>query len=622
MNDPEKALEPVQDDAAANRYPAGIPFIVGNEAAERFSFYGMRAILYVYLVGLFTKFLPDAQVDPAAVDAAKAHATEIVHMFIAGVYLFPLIGAVLSDRLLGKYKVIFWVSIVYLVGNAIMAGAGQMGAMGDFEGAEIAVFAGLGFIALGSGGIKPCVSANVGDQFTAKNGHLVTRIFQLFYFIINFGSFIATIIIPWVYAAAGPAIAFGIPGVLMALATFVFWLGRKRFVHVPPSPGGKLGLLDSVATLFLLAPIFGLLIGFFGMRHGYEAAKGASFLGYFGLLILVVGAVFAFGIFLSVTRQRAKPQAGFLTVLTWSFLNRSARKPGQGFFDPAREKFGEEAGDGPPSVLRVVLVFSAVMFFWALFDQHASTWIEQASQMDLHMVVPASFGWAVLGAVAVLTIYGGTWVMLHVSNVRIPRAITLGIMGVLGASLAITGLIDLITGDQLRFEIGAAQMAALNPLMVMIIIPLLNVAVWGPLRRRGRDLKPLVKMAIGMFMAAVAFGIAALLQQVIEAEGPGEVHALWQFFQYLIMTTAEVLVSVTGLEFAYTQAPRAMKSTLMGFWLFFVAAGNMIVVAMAPLQADLELSDFFLVFAGLMVAAALIFSLLASMYKGKTYLQA
>lgn len=622
MNDPEKALEPVQDDAAANRYPAGIPFIVGNEAAERFSFYGMRAILYVYLVGLFTKFLPDAQVDPAAVDAAKAHATEIVHMFIAGVYLFPLIGAVLSDRLLGKYKVIFWVSIVYFVGNAIMAGAGQMGAMGDFEGAEIAVFAGLGFIALGSGGIKPCVSANVGDQFTSKNGHLVTRIFQLFYFIINFGSFIATIIIPWVYALAGPAIAFGIPGVLMALATFVFWLGRKRFVHVPPSPGGKLGLLDSVATLFLLAPIFGLLIGFFGMRHGYEAAKGASFLGYFGLLILVVGAVFALGIFLSVTRQKAKPQAGFLTVLTWSFLNRSARKPGQGFFDPAREKFGEEAGDGPPSVLRVVLVFSAVMFFWALFDQHASTWIEQASQMDLHMVVPATFGWAVLGAVAVLTVYGGTWVMLHVSNVRIPRAISLGIMGVLGAALVITGVIDLITGDQLRFEIGAAQMAALNPLMVMIIIPLLNVAVWGPLRRRGRDLKPLLKMAIGMFMAAVAFGVAALLQQVIEAKGPGEVHALWQFFQYLIMTTAEVLVSVTGLEFAYTQAPRAMKSTLMGFWLFFVAAGNMIVVAMAPLQADLELSDFFLVFAGLMVAAALIFSLLASMYKGKSYLQA
>ena len=168
---------------------------------------------------------------------------------------------------------------------------------------------GLGLIALGSGGIKPCVSANVGDQFTSKNGHLVTRIFQLFYFIINFGSFISTVLTPWLYKSAGPAVAFGVPGVLMALATLVFWLGRKRFVHVPPKPGGMLGLLDAVATLLLLSPIFGLLIGFFGMRHGYEAAEGASFLGYFGLLILVVGAVFALGIFLSVTRQKAKPQA-------------------------------------------------------------------------------------------------------------------------------------------------------------------------------------------------------------------------------------------------------------------------------------------------------------------------
>ena len=242
--------------------------------------------------------------------------------------------------------------------------------------------------------------------------------------------------------------------------------------------------------------------------------------------------------------------------------------------------------------------------------------------MDLHMTVPQSFGFAVLGAVGILTLYGGTWVMLHVSNIAIPKKITMAVLGVIVAALVITGVIDLVTGNELQFEIDAAQMAALNPLMVMLIIPLLNVALWGPLKKRGKDLKPLVKMAIGMFMAAGAFGIAALVQQVIEAKGPGEVHAVWQVFQYLIMTTAEVLVSVTGLEFAYTQAPRAMKSTLMGFWLFFVAAGNMIVVAMAPLQASLELSEFFLVFAGLMVGAALLFSLLASFYKGKTYLQA
>ena len=86
------------------------------------------------------------------------------------------------------------------------------------------------------------------------------------------------------------------------------------------------------------------------------------------------------------------------------------------------------------------------------------------------------------------------------------------------------------------------------------------------------------------------------------------------------MTTGEVLVSVTGLEFAYTQAPRAMKSTVMGFWQLCVTFGNVLVAFLAPLQT-LSLARFFWIFAGLMVLATGIFALLAARYKGKTYLQ-
>jgi POT family proton-dependent oligopeptide transporter len=87
------------------------------------------------------------------------------------------------------------------------------------------------------------------------------------------------------------------------------------------------------------------------------------------------------------------------------------------------------------------------------------------------------------------------------------------------------------------------------------------------------------------------------------------------------MTTAEVLVSVTGLEFAYTQAPRTMKSTMMGFWLLCVTGGNILVAFLAPMETILELSEFFWIFTGLMSGAAVIFAVLAFFYKGKTYLQ-
>ena len=99
------------------------------------------------------------------------------------------------------------------------------------------LFAGLLLITIGSGGIKPCVSAHVGDQFGKGNSHLLTKIYNWFYFSINLGSVISTLMTPWLLKWYGPHWAFGIPGVLMAIATFLFWKGRHKFIHVPP--GGK-----------------------------------------------------------------------------------------------------------------------------------------------------------------------------------------------------------------------------------------------------------------------------------------------------------------------------------------------------------------------------------------------
>ena len=167
----------------------GIPFIVGNEGAERFSYYGMRNML-VYLVSLFIGFVAEKNADPAILNDATVRATQITHLFFAGVYAFPMIGAILADRLLGKYRVILWVSMIYCAGHAALAIAGRFGSMGNLHLATLGVYAGLALIAVGSGGIKPCVAANVGNKFTAENGSLVNQVFQIFYFIINFGSFL------------------------------------------------------------------------------------------------------------------------------------------------------------------------------------------------------------------------------------------------------------------------------------------------------------------------------------------------------------------------------------------------------------------------------------------------
>ena len=622
----------------SDKFPPGIPFIVGNEGAERFSYYGMRAILYVYLGALYVQFMPEADVSEAVSGAANARATAVAHLFMAGVYAFPMIGAIMADRLLGKYPVIFWVSIIYCAGHAVLSVAGRFGETGNYEYAEYGMYLGLVLIAIGSGGIKPCVSANVGDQFTAKNSHLVTKVFQIFYFIINFGSFFSTILTPLLYAWYGPEVAFGVPGIMMGLATIVFWLGRKRFVHVAPNPGGKLGLLDFSASVLLFAPVFAIIVAVFVVGGHFDAgtnegmSSGEFYADYVGRYVsylavnswwyfVVAGLLFALGLGIFAYRQSQKEDKGFLAVLVYSFRNRKNRAKGEGFFAPAREKFGEEAAEGPPAVLRIMLVFSMVSVFWALFDQHASTWIEQAKQMNRVLTVPQLLSSYAVGATIVLALFGGTWLMLWVSNIKVPRIVTLSILGLVAVVGIGAAIGDSLSGAIVTVELKAAQIQALNPLMVMMIIPLLNVAVYAPLQKRGITVRPLQKMTIGMFLAAVAFSSAALLQTRMEAAGPGEVHVLWQVLQYVLMTTSEVLVSITGLEFAYTQAPRSMKSTIMGFWLLCVTGGNVLVAFLAPMQTILDLSEFFWVFTGVMAAAAVVFAVLAYFYKGKAYLQ-
>ena len=204
---------PVTAQPAAGKMPRQIPYIIGNEACERFSFYGMRNILVQFLVTtlLLQQVLSDSE--------RQLMAKDIMHSFMIGVYFFPLLGGWLADKFFGKYHTIIFFSLIYCAGHACLA---------FFENNFNGFMLGLGLIAFGAGGIKPLVASFMGDQFDQSNKHLAKVVFDAFYWIINFGSLFASLLIPLVLKQLGPAWAFGIPGILMFVATFVFWLGRHK----------------------------------------------------------------------------------------------------------------------------------------------------------------------------------------------------------------------------------------------------------------------------------------------------------------------------------------------------------------------------------------------------------
>jgi proton-dependent oligopeptide transporter, POT family len=536
-------------DPAETGWPKGVKYIIGNEGCERFSFYGMKSILQVHLTALFV-------MGGMYKDIGSENAQEMVHLFVAGVYAFPMIGAIIADRLLGKYHTIIWLSLVYCLGHFVLAiGENSIGGM----------WLGLGLIAIGSGGIKPCVSAHVGDQFGKGNWRLVDKVFQAFYFIINFGSFFSTLMIPWVKEEIGTSVAFGI--------------------HVQPHPGGRSGLLDAVGSTLLF-------MGFIGLP-----LFGWGVLSFSANVALTVSSILI-GLWVFEERQAIEQDDGFLAVM---FRSVESLIKGEGlkaqksldasvpadsmkrhwFFGAAANKFGEEAAEGPRAVLKIISVFFLVSVFWALFDQHASSWVRQAELMDLNFYAP----WTETNS-------GGK------------------------------------TEHPILMSFYSSQISALNPLMVMALIPFNMFFLYPFITKRGWEMTPLRKMTIGMLTASLAFVVVAMIQAridglkgVVDADGnPVLVSILWQFFPYLIMTQAEVMVSITGLEFAYTQAPTRMKSTIMGFWLLSVSLGNKLTAVVTKLP-DMDLLTSFWVFAGLMGVAAVLFGIRAAFYKYRYYTQ-
>jgi len=471
---------------ANNRWPPQIKFIVGNEACERFSFYGMKGILVGYMT---------SQVLKGGLNMSDDKATTIFHLFVFANYFMPLFGAWLSDKIFGRYNTILWVSLFYCLGHGVLALSDLFTSV---DGKFNLLCLGLGLIAFGAGGIKPCVSAFMGDQFKSDQSHLLQKAYGAFYWSINFGSFFSFIVIPRVREAYGYGWAFGVPGILMAIATVIFWLGRKQYVRVPPS--------------------------------------------------------------------RESKRAGFFAVSWYALTHGSERKSGQGFWDVARNQFTNDEVDAARSVGPILSIFALIPAFWALFDQSNSTWVLQGNKMEVITLTgfwKSAFGW--------------------------------------------------FFGDRITAE----NMQSTNPVLVMILVPLLTLGIYPWLKSW---VTPLRRMGCGMFIAAFSYVIVAWLQQRIEA---GEQLSVgWQVLPYMFLTTGEVLISATGLEFAFTQAAPEMKSTIMSFWLLTVAAGNALVSIITSVlsseaggHSGAVSSGRFLLYAGMTCVVGILFVLIATRYR-------
>lgn len=657
------------------KYPKSVFFIISNEFCERFSFYGMRTVLTLYLVN--------------QLNYESHSATSIYHAFMMLAYFFPLFGAVLADSLLGKFRTILYLSIVYAIGQFLLSlsAAPPVG----LPSREFSLV-GLLLIAFGTGGIKPCVSAFGGDQFILpQQERYMSTFFSLFYFSINFGSLISTFLTPVLRSDVTCfglnscySLAFLVPAILMTLSIVIFALGKPLYKIRQPT----------------------------------------------GNITLIVSKCICHAI---------------------SKKSKSKGEKREHWLDYADDEYEQSLIRDIKAALQVIKLFIPIPIFWALYDQQGSRWTLQAAQMDGEMgnflLQPDQM--LVVNPLLVMAFIPlfETCIYPVLAKVGIStplRKLSLG--GLLAAlSFVISAFVDLqLEGTQpILPSSGLAQVRVFNTLNCPVPMtignattelqnldmwvnqhievkgtqtlsyqadftgcktagyynPILNSVVHGSMTleeavatsyvitpngltyhykdsvSKSRDGLPRVRglfsvdppgssVTVKLVRAGIplSFNWTATDPQISELEDvkhdtydiivndekvksdvplksggvytvvgsvtasgkhvnvvvvtkSNSLHILWMLPQYIVITVGEVMFSVTGLEFAFTQSPNSMKSLMQATWQLTVAIGNLIVIIISEgAWFDRQAYEFFL-FAGLMFLDIIIFSTMAKFYK-------
>ncbi|XP_048151793.1 solute carrier family 15 member 1 [Corvus hawaiiensis] len=659
-------------------FPLSIFFIVINEFCERFSYYGMKAVLILY----FKYFL----------HWEDNFSTAIYHTFVALCYLTPILGAIIADSWLGKFKTIVYLSIVYTIGQTVLS-VGSINDLTDHnrDGSPDSValhialsMIGLILIALGTGGIKPCVSAFGGDQFEEDQEKQRRTFFSLFYLSINAGSLLSTIVTPNLRATECGIhskqrcypLAFGVPAILMAVALVVFVIGSKMYKKVKPQ----------------------------------------------GNIMLQVSKCVGFAI-----KNR--------------FQHRSKEFPKrEHWLDWANEKYDKQLIAQTKMVLKVLFLYIPLPMFWALFDQQGSRWTLQATAMngDFGILVQPDQMQIVNPILIVIMVPVVDYLVYPLIkkckiNFTPLRKMTVGMflasMAFVAAALVqvqidkTSPVFPAAEQTQVRLiNLGAApatvqfqpqlptmdvapneatpymtfESSKLKSLHIMsasqnktVPLDLLDGErytlafkgngsdinshlIWDNVTSKPEEGKNLIRfinnysLPVNVTMDGMAFGVleplsvsnysvitkqdksftinasmplaactvvsktfgygSAYTISVNDCTGshlnvtyfediaPNTVHMAWQIPQYFLLTCGEVVFSVTGLEFSYSQAPSNMKSVLQAGWLLTVAVGNIIVLIVAGAsKLDKQWAEYVL-FAALLLVVCIIFAIMASFY--------
>ncbi|KAK0167215.1 hypothetical protein PV327_004644 [Microctonus hyperodae] len=652
------------------KYPKSIFFIVTNECCERFSYHGMRVLLALYF---HNKLGYNDDIS-----------TIIYHVFTMLVAFFPLLGAVMADAWLGKFKTILYLSIVYAIGQILLSAAATP--IFGLPIRELSMI-GLALIALGTGGIKPCVAAFGGEQFILplQEKYLKT-FFSVLYFIINLGSLVSALLTPELRNGIQcfgdttcDAVAFLFPAILMILSIVIFIMGRPMYKIKQPKGNvmfdtarciyhavyNKISsnsvtrnhwldyaddkfdvkLIDDiksllrVSKLFLPLPIFWALYDQQGSRWTFQATRmNGEIGGYFikpdqmqvinPLLILAFIPIFQTCIYPLLTKVRLIDTP--LKKLTTGGFIAGIAFIVSGLVELQLEKTYPVLPSNGLAQLRIFNLRNCSIdvnlgnqnFTIDSYDMWQNTSIEAIGNKSIDYTIDSSKcrvdkknGKIDVMENAAISYVFGNGDSIHSFKDRVNKtkgghpALRILSYNILNDSKTI---VKLIKNSVIEYTIEVTNSKSQLIQNSIFIEP--NRGIYD-VEVNGKIVKPISLKFGGVYTLQVYTSEISIETRLVTVTEPNSVHIFWLIPQYIIITIAEVMFAVTGLEFAFTQAPNSMKSLVQAGWLLTMATGNLIIIIIAKAKIFNSQANEFFLFAGLMFLNMIIFSIMTLYYK-------
>lgn len=521
-------------------HPKGVYVCFFTEMWERFSFYGMKALLLLYLLQ-HHKFGDDVGYD-------------VIGAYGGLVYCLPVIGGVLADRWLGMRKAVLFGGVLLVLGHLGMAVEGHEarlvdGVMQRDEGALLAFYVSLSLIIMGVGFLKPNISTIVGKLYAPGDPRRDSG-FALFYAGINLGSLLASIICGYLGQTLGWAYGFGVAGIGMLLGLLQFLWGQKylRGLAEAPEPARLRERVAGVPREWLI-----------------YAAAFAGLLPVAGMMWAVANGAFKLG---DLTLALALMLLMMVVVLGWFVW----------FVTTQCDRVQRQ------QMIALISMIAMCLVFFTLYEQTYGSWVTFTDRLLTKDLVPALvqptpaltwsadwlanlrlFAQTTPWSIVVLVLAPGAFVVAARLSDRNPASRAPRLL--FGSVVVIT--LVLLVRDSVVLPQTAGSLTYLGALFLVLLAPLFS-GLWGWLDRRGADPSKPVKSALGLLLAGLSF--VPLLWAAEQAGATGQQASVWWLvLAYFILELGEMCLSPVGLSAVSQLSVPRVVSLMMGTWFLATA---------------------------------------------------